>query len=33
MAAEAAPAWPGVIDTADQHDASLIVLGSHSRSG
>ena len=32
-AAEAAPAWPGVIDAADQHDASLIVLGSHRRSG
>jgi nucleotide-binding universal stress UspA family protein len=31
-AAEAAPAWPGVIDAADRHDASLIVLGSHGRS-
>lgn len=32
-AAEAASAWPGVIDVADQHDASFIVLGSHGRSG
>jgi nucleotide-binding universal stress UspA family protein len=33
MAVEAAPAWKGIIDTADQTDASLIVLGSHGRSG
>lgn len=33
MAAEAAPTWKGIIDAADQHDASLIVLGSHGRSG
>jgi nucleotide-binding universal stress UspA family protein len=33
MAAEAAPVWKGIIDAADQHDASLIVLGSHGRSG
>ena len=32
-AAEAAPTWQGIIDAADQHDASLIVLGSHGRSG
>jgi nucleotide-binding universal stress UspA family protein len=33
MAAEAAPTWEGIIDAADKHDASLIVLGSHGRSG
>ena len=33
MAAEAAPTWKGIIDTARQHDAGLIVLGSHGRSG
>lgn len=33
MAVEAAPTWKGIIDAADQHDASLIVLGSHGRSG
>ena len=32
-AAEAAPTWKGIIDAADKHDASLIVLGSHGRSG
>jgi nucleotide-binding universal stress UspA family protein len=33
MAAEAAPTWKGIVDAADKHDASLIVLGSHGRSG
>jgi nucleotide-binding universal stress UspA family protein len=33
MAAEAAPTWKGIIEAADEHDASLIVLGSHGRSG
>jgi nucleotide-binding universal stress UspA family protein len=33
MTAEAAPTWKGVIDAADSRDASLIVLGSHGRSG
>jgi nucleotide-binding universal stress UspA family protein len=28
---EAAPAWKGVVEVADDHDASLIVLGSHGR--
>lgn len=28
-----APAWQGIIGTADEHDASLIVLGSHGRTG
>jgi nucleotide-binding universal stress UspA family protein len=30
---EAAPAWKGIVDAADDRDASLIVLGSHGRSG
>jgi nucleotide-binding universal stress UspA family protein len=33
MATEAAPTWKGICDVADEHDASLIVLGSHGRSG
>ena len=33
MTAEAAPTWKGVVDAADSRDASLIVLGSHGRSG
>jgi nucleotide-binding universal stress UspA family protein len=30
---EAAPTWKGIVEFADEHDASLIVLGSHGRSG
>jgi nucleotide-binding universal stress UspA family protein len=30
---EAAPTWKGIVDFAEKHDASLIVLGSHGRSG
>jgi len=33
MTTEAAPTWKGIIDAADSRDASLIVLGSHGRSG
>lgn len=33
MALEAAPAWKGIVETSDEHDASLIVLGSHGRTG
>ncbi|HWG65423.1 MAG TPA: universal stress protein [Streptosporangiaceae bacterium] len=33
MAAEAAPTWQGIVNAADEHNASLIVLGSHGRSG
>jgi nucleotide-binding universal stress UspA family protein len=33
MTAEAAPTWKGIIDAADARDASLVVLGSHGRSG
>jgi nucleotide-binding universal stress UspA family protein len=32
-AVEASPAWKGIVKTADEHDASLIVLGSHGRTG
>jgi nucleotide-binding universal stress UspA family protein len=32
-AAEASPTWKGIVKVADEHDASLIVLGSHGRSG
>jgi nucleotide-binding universal stress UspA family protein len=30
---EAAPTWKAIVDFAEEHDASLIVLGSHGRSG
>ena len=30
---EAAPTWKAIVDLADDHDASLIVLGSHGRNG
>ncbi len=30
---EAAPTWRGVLEVAEQHEASLIVLGSHRRDG
>jgi nucleotide-binding universal stress UspA family protein len=33
IAAQAAPTWKGIIESAEEHDASLIVLGSHRRSG
>ena len=33
MAVEAAPTWKGLVETADENGASLIVLGSHRRSG
>jgi nucleotide-binding universal stress UspA family protein len=32
-AVEAAPTWRGIVQVADEHDASLIVLGSHGRTG
>ena len=32
-AVEAAPTWKGVVATADEHNASLIVLGPHRRNG
>ncbi len=33
LEAEVAPIWKGIVDVADAHDASLIVLGSHGRAG
>ena len=33
MAVEATPTWKGIVDAADEHDASLIVLGPHRRNG
>ena len=32
-AIEAAPTWKGIVATADEHNASLIVLGPHRRNG
>jgi nucleotide-binding universal stress UspA family protein len=32
-AAEAAPAWKGIVTVAEERDSSLIVLGSHGRTG
>ena len=31
--AETSPTWKGIVKAADEHDASLIVLGSHGRNG
>jgi nucleotide-binding universal stress UspA family protein len=33
VAIEAAPTWKGIVEAADENDASLIVLGPHRRSG
>ncbi len=33
LAVEAAPTWRGIVDAAEQLQASLIVLGSHRRTG
>ena len=33
MAVQAAPTWKGIVETAEQHKVSLIVLGSHRRRG
>jgi nucleotide-binding universal stress UspA family protein len=30
---EATPTWKGIVKVADEHDSSLIVLGSHGRTG
>ena len=32
-AVEATPTWKGIVAAADEHDASLIVLGPHRRNG
>jgi nucleotide-binding universal stress UspA family protein len=33
MAVEGAPTWQGIVKTAEERNASLIVFGSHSRTG
>jgi nucleotide-binding universal stress UspA family protein len=33
LAVEAAPTWRGIVETAEERHASLIVVGSHRRSG
>ena len=33
IAVERAPTWKGIVETAEEHEASLIVLGSHRRRG
>jgi nucleotide-binding universal stress UspA family protein len=33
IAIEAAPTWKGIVDIANEHKASLIVIGSHRRRG
>jgi nucleotide-binding universal stress UspA family protein len=33
LAIEAAPTWKGIVKVAEEHRASLIVLGSHRRNG
>jgi nucleotide-binding universal stress UspA family protein len=33
MVCETSPSWKGILEVADDQDASLIVLGSHGRSG
>jgi nucleotide-binding universal stress UspA family protein len=33
LGAEFAPTWKGIVHAAEEHDASLIVLGSHGRTG
>lgn len=33
VAVNAAPTWQGIVGAAEDHGASLIVLGSHNRSG
>jgi nucleotide-binding universal stress UspA family protein len=30
---EASPVWKGIVESGEQHDAGLIVLGSHGHSG
>jgi nucleotide-binding universal stress UspA family protein len=33
MAVKAAPTWKGIVETAEENNASLLVLGSHRRRG
>jgi nucleotide-binding universal stress UspA family protein len=32
LAVEATPTWKGIVETAEEHESSAIVLGSHGRS-
>jgi len=32
-ALQSAPTWKGIVEFADEHDADIIVLGSHGRTG
>jgi nucleotide-binding universal stress UspA family protein len=32
-AVQSAPTWKGIVEFADEHDAGIIVLGSHGRTG
>lgn len=33
VAIDEAPAWKGIVQVAEEHDASVIAIGSHGRSG
>ncbi len=33
VAIHAAPTWKGIVELAEQHEAGLIVLGAHRRTG
>lgn len=33
VAVKSVPTWKGIVEVAEEHEASLIVLGSHSRAG
>ena len=33
LAVKAAPTWKGIVETAQEHSAGLIVIGSHRRTG
>jgi nucleotide-binding universal stress UspA family protein len=33
LVAEVSPTWKGLVETAEQHNVSLIVIGSHRRTG
>ena len=33
MAIEAAPTWKGIVESASEHHATLIVVGAHRRTG
>jgi nucleotide-binding universal stress UspA family protein len=33
LTVEAAPTWKGIVNVSEEHEASVIVLGSHGRTG